>query len=152
MERVGQHASGTLYINDSKATNAEAVAPALAAFPSVRWILGGVPKTGGIKPLEHLFGHVAKAYLIGEAAGDFAGTLSANDIDFEISETLDQAVTSAHHDADANDTVLLSPACASFDQFPNFERRGDAFRDAVLALDGVTAIGPSQSNLQAENA
>ena len=143
MEQVGR-AGRVLFVNDSKATNAEAAQPALASFPRIYWIAGGLPKQGGIEALRPLFPHVARAYLIGEAAAQFSATLG-EDVAYEISGTLDAAVAHAAADAaqDAGDepVVLLSPACASFDQFRNFEVRGDAFRDAVLALEGVTAIG-----------
>ncbi|MEN0087181.1 MAG: UDP-N-acetylmuramoyl-L-alanine--D-glutamate ligase [Pseudomonadota bacterium] len=142
MERVGTR-DGVLFINDSKATNAEAAAPALAAFDQVHWIAGGVPKTGGIEPLAGSFGHIKRAYLIGEAAGDFAGTLSAHQVDFEISGGLDQAVAAAACQAKSGEVILLSPCCASFDQFKNFEVRGDSFRNAVLALPGMQPQGPS---------
>ena len=141
MEQVG-HVGRVLFINDSKATNADAAAPALASFDRIHWIAGGLPKEGGIGPLEPLFDHVAKAYLIGEAAPAFAATLGKR-IPYEISGTLDQAVASAARDASGTggeEVVLLSPACASFDQFRNFEVRGAAFRDAVSALPGFRPI------------
>ncbi|MEO0635711.1 MAG: UDP-N-acetylmuramoyl-L-alanine--D-glutamate ligase [Pseudomonadota bacterium] len=146
MERVGER-NGVLFVNDSKATNAEAAAPALAAFDAIHWIAGGVPKAGGIEPLTDRFGHVAKAYLIGEAAADFAGTLSAHNVEFEISGTMEQAVKSAAAHAKSGEVTLLSPCCASFDQFRNFEVRGDAFRQAVLALPGVQAQGPNAKEM-----
>ncbi|KAA0972581.1 UDP-N-acetylmuramoyl-L-alanine--D-glutamate ligase [Aureimonas fodinaquatilis] len=138
MEQVGL-VNKVLFINDSKATNADAAAPALASFKRLHWIAGGVPKAGGIETLEPLFGHVAKAYLIGEAADDFARTLGKR-IPYEISGTLEKAVASAARDAantGQDEVVLLSPACASFDQFRNFEVRGDAFRLAVTRIPGV---------------
>jgi len=141
MEQVG-HVGQVLFINDSKATNADAAAPALASFDRIHWIAGGLPKEGGIAPLEPLFDHVAKAYLIGEAAPAFAATLGKR-IPYEISGTLEQAVASAARDASGTggeEVVLLSPACASFDQFRNFEVRGAAFRDAVSALPGFRPI------------
>jgi len=129
-----------LFVNDSKATNADAAARALASFSRIYWIAGGRAKAGGIAPLEEFFPRVAKAYLIGEAAEDFARTLDGQ-VPFEISGTLDRAVADAAADA-ATDAasemaVLLSPACASFDQYPNFEIRGDAFAEAVRALKMV---------------
>ncbi len=143
MEQVGT-VSRVLFVNDSKATNAEAAAPALSSFPRVHWILGGLPKEGGIASLAGFFPRVAKAYLIGEAAPAFAATLGEA-APYEISGTIDAAVASAARDALASDdphpVVLLSPACASFDQFRNFEDRGDAFRAAVLALPGAKPIG-----------
>lgn len=144
MEQVG-HRGKVLFVNDSKATNAEATAPALSSFPqNIYWIAGGVPKAGGIASLAGFFPRIAKAYLIGEAAAQFAATLG-DAAPFEISDTLAVAVEHAARDA-GNDAapepvVLLSPACASFDQFQNFEKRGDAFRSAVLALPGVEPIG-----------
>ena len=104
---------------------------------------GGKPKLGGITSLTEYFPRIRKAYLIGEAAQEFAGTLGAQ-VPHEISETLDVAVASAARDAAASKlgepVVLLSPACASFDQYRNFEIRGAAFREAVLKLDGVIAV------------
>ena len=143
MEQVG-HQGKTLFINDSKATNAEATAPALSSFPKLYWIAGGLPKSGGIESLRTFFPRITKAYLIGEAAAQFAATLGS-DVPFEISHTLDAAIEHAAHDA-ANDVadepvVLLSPACASFDQFANFEKRGNAFRDKVMTLQGFAPIG-----------
>jgi UDP-N-acetylmuramoylalanine--D-glutamate ligase len=139
MEEVGR-LGATLFVNDSKATNADAAAPALGSFRNIRWIAGGLPKEGGISSLAPLFSHVAKAYLIGEAAPAFAATLGER-VPFEISGTLDVAVTNAARDAagtsDGEPVVLLSPACASFDQFRNFELRGAAFREAVARLPGI---------------
>ncbi|PHP67593.1 UDP-N-acetylmuramoyl-L-alanine--D-glutamate ligase [Zhengella mangrovi] len=140
MEQVGTR-EGVLFINDSKATNAEAAAPALSSFERVHWIAGGLPKSGGIEALRPFFPRVAKAYLIGEAAPAFAATLG-DAVPFEISGTLAVAVAHAAADAAAGGgVVLLSPACASFDQFRNFETRGDAFREAVLSLGNATSIG-----------
>ncbi len=144
MEQVARRGR-VLFVNDSKATNAEAAAPALASFPRIHWIAGGLPKDGGIEALRAFFPRIAKAYLIGEAAPAFAATLGGAAA-FEISGTLDEALHHAARDAaqDAGDdeaVVMLSPACASFDQFRNFEVRGDAFREAVLALDGIEPIG-----------
>lgn len=147
MEEVGR-AGPVLFVNDSKATNAEAAAPALAAFPRIHWIAGGLPKEGGIGSLSPFFPRIAKAYLIGEAAPSFAATLGKR-IPYEISGTLEVAVERAAADAAADAAaqgegaeavVLLSPACASFDQFRNFEVRGDAFRDAVRKLPDMAMI------------
>ena len=138
MEAVGRLGS-VRFINDSKGTNADAAYQALASYPKTYWIAGGVPKAGGIEPLRPLFGHVAKAYLIGQAADEFAVTLS--DVPHVVAGTMERAVEMAAADAAAaggEQVVLLSPACASFDQFPDFEVRGEAFRAAVLAL-GATA-------------
>lgn len=143
MEQVA-HLGRVLFINDSKATNADAAAPALSAFSRIYWIAGGLPKEGGIHPLKAFFPRIAKAYLVGEAAPQFAATLG-DDVPYEISVTIETAVEHAARDAaeDASDepVVLLSPACASFDQFQNFEKRGEAFRSAVLALEGANPIG-----------
>ncbi len=143
MEQVGR-LGDVLFVNDSKATNAEAAAPALSSFPRIHWILGGLPKEGGIASLSSFFPKIAKAYLIGEAAPSFAATLGEA-VPYEISGTLDNAVKSAARDAAAEEAadgvVLLSPACASFDQYRNFEERGTAFRTAVLALEGIKPIG-----------
>ncbi|RWA72468.1 MAG: UDP-N-acetylmuramoyl-L-alanine--D-glutamate ligase [Mesorhizobium sp.] len=143
MEQVGRK-DHVLFVNDSKATNADAAAPALSSFNRIYWIAGGLPKEGGIEPLRGFFPRIAKAYLIGEAAPAFSATLGEA-VPYEISGTLEAAVEHAARDA-ANDTggeavVLLSPACASFDQFKNFEVRGEAFRQAATAIDGVKSIG-----------
>lgn len=143
MEQVGRKGH-VLFINDSKATNADAAAPALSSFPRIYWIAGGLAKEGGIEPLRGLFSRVAKAYLIGEAAPAFSATLGET-VPYEISGTLAAAIEHAAHDAEQDDAgeavVLLSPACASFDQFKNFEVRGEAFRQAAHAIKGVTPIG-----------
>lgn len=143
MEQVARKGN-VLFVNDSKATNADAAAPALSSFPRIYWIAGGLAKEGGIEPLRGFFPRIAKAYLIGEAAPAFSATLG-DDVAYEISGTLDAAVAHAAADA-AKDgavevVVLLSPACASFDQYRNFEVRGDSFRQAVAALAGVDMIG-----------
>ncbi|MDR6952254.1 UDP-N-acetylmuramoylalanine--D-glutamate ligase [Ancylobacter sp. 3268] len=126
-----------LFVNDSKATNADAAERALLSFDDIYWILGGKPKAGGIEPLRPLFGRVRKAYLIGEAADAFAATLG-DAVPFEMCGTLESAIPAAARDAAgsaaAHPVVLLSPACASFDQFPNFEVRGDRFRALVREL------------------
>ena len=128
MEQVGRRGN-VLFVNDSKATNADAAAQALSSFGDIFWIAGGKPKTGGITGLTEYFPRIRKAYLIGEAAQEFAGTLGER-VPHEIRETLDVAVANAARDAAASGlaepVVLLSPACASFDQFRNFEIRGDA--------------------------
>ncbi len=139
MEEVGRRGA-VLYVNDSKATNADSTAQALACFGDIFWIAGGKPKSGGIESLRSFFPRIRKAYLIGEAAAEFAATLGA-DVPHEIGGTLDKALAAASRDADASaaaePVVLLSPACASFDQYRNFEVRGDAFRDLVRALPGL---------------
>ncbi len=136
MEDVG-HIGKAVFINDSKATNADATARALAVYPDIFWIAGGKPKDGGIESLSSFFPRVRKAYLIGEAAPLFARTLDGK-AQYEMSGTLDKAVEAAARDAIASaalsPAVLLSPACASYDQFQDFEQRGDAFRAAVAKL------------------
>lgn len=143
MEQVGKKGH-VLFVNDSKATNAEASAPALGSFQRIYWITGGLPKEGGIESLRSLFPRIARAYLIGEAAPAFSATLGET-VPYEISGNLEAAVNHAAQDAALDDSgeavVLLSPACASFDQFKNFEVRGDAFRKAVRAIEGVVPIG-----------
>ena len=132
MERVAT-VNGVTYVNDSKATNPTSTAPALAAFDRIHWILGGQAKTDDLDACRPAFGHVAHAYTIGEAAPLFARLL-ANDMPVEESGTLAVAVRDAAARARAGDTVLLSPACASFDQFRDYEDRGAQFRAAVGAL------------------
>ena len=126
---------GIRFINDSKATNTDAARQAMSAFPRFHWIAGGRPKSG-IDCLSDLFGSVAKAYLIGEAAEDFADSLEPG-TPVVRAGTIERAVRAAFEDARAEGgggIVLFSPACASFDQFADFEVRGDAFRAAVYAL------------------
>ena len=133
MEEVGR-LGRVLFINNSKATNADAAEKALLSFHDIHWILGGRLKAGGVEPLRPLFPRVAKAYLIGEASDEFARTL-AGAVPFERYGTLSAATEAAAEDAVRSaarePAVLLSPACASFDQFTNFEARGDAFRAHV---------------------
>jgi len=129
MERVREK-DGVVFVNDSKATNATATAPALAAFEKIRWICGGQAKTDNLDECAPHFGHVLKAYTIGEASELFATLLSPHLAVAEY-ETLERAVGAAASEADEGDTVLLSPACASFDQFRDFEERGDRFRALV---------------------
>ncbi len=128
---------GVRFVNDSKATNAEAAAHALAAYKNIYWIAGGIAKDGGITSLEPLFGRVRHAFLIGEAADTFASTLDGR-VAVTLSGDLATALTQAMAEAETDDeaVILLSPACASFDQFPSFEARGDAFRAAVTQLPG----------------
>jgi UDP-N-acetylmuramoylalanine--D-glutamate ligase len=132
MERVREK-DGVLFVNDSKATNPTATAPALAAFPSIRWILGGQAKTDNLDECAPHFGHVRSAYTIGEA-GELFAKLLAPHMPVTNCETLENALNHAARDSQAGDTVLLSPACASFDQFRDFEQRGDRFKDLVGAL------------------
>jgi UDP-N-acetylmuramoylalanine--D-glutamate ligase len=141
MQPVGRRVR-VVFVNDSKATNADAAAPALSSYERIYWIAGGLPKEGGIASLAPLFPRIVKAYLIGEAAPAFAATLGQAS-EYEISGSLEKAVSHAAADAagdPAPSVVMLSPACASFDQFKNFEVRGDAFVDFVAALDGVTML------------
>jgi len=142
MQPVGRRGD-TVFVNDSKATNADAAAPALSSYERIYWIAGGLPKEGGITTLSPFFPRIAKAYLIGEAAPAFAVTLGEA-VAFEISGTLDQAVAHAAADAARDNAgpaaVMLSPACASFDQYKNFEVRGDAFVGHVAAIDGITML------------
>lgn len=123
---------GVTYVNDSKATNADAAEHALRAFERIRWIVGGVPKAGGIAALAPLLDRVAKAYLIGEAADAFAAQLGTHP--HEICGSLDVAFARARTEAAPGETVLLSPAAASFDQFASFEARGAAFEALVQGL------------------
>ena len=143
MQQVGRKETDkgdVLFVNDSKATNADSAAKALASFGDIFWIAGGKPKTGGISSLAEFFPRIRKTYLIGEAAQDFAKTLDGK-VPYEIVETLERAVPLAARDAAASSlkepVVLLSPACASFDQYPNFEVRGKAFTDIVLTIPGI---------------
>ncbi|HMK88931.1 MAG TPA: UDP-N-acetylmuramoyl-L-alanine--D-glutamate ligase [Methylocystis sp.] len=130
MEEVAR-AGRTLFVNDSKATNADAAAKALASFTDIHWIVGGKPKEGGIEPLREFFPRIAKAYLIGESSDAFARTLEGA-LPYERCGALDVATAQAARDAALSaapePVVLLAPACASYDQFANFEQRGDAFR------------------------
>ncbi|MBV1867691.1 MAG: UDP-N-acetylmuramoyl-L-alanine--D-glutamate ligase [Marinosulfonomonas sp.] len=125
---VGQK-DGVTFVNDSKATNVDSAAMGLQAFKRIRWIAGGQGKDGGIASLTPHLGSVAKAYLIGEAAADFADQLG--ETPHEICETMEIAVAHAAEQAEPGDTVLLAPAAASFDQYPDFEKRGDAFTQEV---------------------
>lgn len=135
-ERVGER-DGVVFVNDSKATNAEAANRALDSYGAIYWIAGGKPKESGLQASLNHLGSVRHAFLIGEAASAFAATLDGR-VPVTVSGTLDAAVAAAweaaRRDGLAGATVLLSPACASFDQFANFEARGDAFREAVKAV------------------
>ena len=135
METVGM-LGRVRFVNDSKATNADAARQALSSYPKVYWIAGGQPKAGGIDSLSDLFGRISKAYLVGEAAPTFAEVLKGK-APAVVSGTIEQATAQAYADAAASGQdaiVLLSPACASFDQFADFEERGEAFRAAVQRL------------------
>ena len=139
MEEVGRKAR-VLFVNDSKATNADSAAQALACFSDIFWIAGGRAKTGGIASLGSFFPRIRKAYLIGEAATDFAAELEGR-VPHAVVGTLERAIERAAADAETSEVrepvVLLSPACASFDQYRNFELRGDKFRELVRALPGL---------------
>ncbi|KPL69689.1 UDP-N-acetylmuramoylalanine--D-glutamate ligase [Erythrobacter sp. SG61-1L] len=143
MERLGEY-RGVLFINDSKATNPASAAPALAAFPPnpekrIHWILGGLPKGDDLGECERYFGNVAAAYTIGEAGPRFAEILDPV-THVERCEMMAEAVSRAMAAAKPGDVILFSPACASFDQFRDYELRGDAFREIVSCLtDGGVA-------------
>lgn len=149
MERVGAH-KGVLYINDSKATNPAASAPALAAYPPdpaihqgaprIHWIVGGLAKEEGLGECAAHLGHIAAAYTIGACGPSFAQWLEGKVAQILTAQTLDKAVALACGEARRGDVVLLSPACASFDQFADFEERGECFRQQVAAfMNGVAA-------------
>jgi UDP-N-acetylmuramoylalanine--D-glutamate ligase len=133
MERVAQR-GGVLFVNDSKATNPDSTAPALAAYPAIHWIVGGRAKTEDLGPCEAQLGHVRAAYTIGESGPMFFRLLEGKVPAVTQSGTLDRAVKDAAGAAKAGEVVLLSPACASFDQFRDYEHRGAMFREAVEAL------------------
>jgi len=125
-------AHGVTYVNDSKATNVDSAEKALQAFENIRWIAGGQGKDGGIASLTAHLGTVSKAYLIGASANEFASQLG--DTPYEVCETMERAVAAAAKEAEAGDTVLLAPAAASFDQYPDFEKRGEDFTALVQAI------------------
>lgn len=131
---------GVAFVNDSKATNAEAAGHALRAFERIRWIAGGQGKEGGIAPLAAEFGRVAKAYLIGSSAKEFAAQLG--DVSHEVFPDLAAATRAAAGEAEPGDTVLLAPAAASFDQFASFEARGETFRALVAELTKEKEAAP----------
>jgi UDP-N-acetylmuramoylalanine--D-glutamate ligase len=140
METVG-HLGAVRFVNDSKATNADAARQALMSYPTSFWIAGGKAKDGGIEDLRDVFPRITKAYLIGEAAEAFAATLGSTP--HVIAHDMATAVALAAEDAakaGGDPVVLLSPACASFDQFPDFEARGEAFRAAVLNLGATPSV------------
>ena len=128
---------GVRFVNDSKATNAQAAEQALRAFKDIYWIAGGVAKSDGIAPLAPFFPNITKAYLIGQAEDGFAANLQGK-VAAQTCGTLDRAIDAAFRDAKAsgspNPVILLSPACASFDQFKDYEHRGDVFRSLVQAM------------------
>jgi len=133
MERIREK-DGVTFVNDSKATNAEAAGPALAAYSKVRWIVGGQAKSESLGDTAAQLGRVLKAYTIGEAGPMFARLLRDQAVPVEECETLEKAVNRAAKDSLPGDVVLLSPASASFDQFKDFEARGDRFRELVEGL------------------
>jgi UDP-N-acetylmuramoylalanine--D-glutamate ligase len=146
MEQVAR-LGPVLFVNDSKATNADAAAKALASFADIYWIIGGRAKAGGLTGLEPFFPKITRAYLIGEAADSFAAQLGT-EVDHVQCGTLDRAIEAAAADARRSrgkePVVLLSPACASYDQFANFEARGKSFRDYVMRLPGVSPVQPKR--------
>jgi UDP-N-acetylmuramoylalanine--D-glutamate ligase len=133
MERI-RELNGVLYVNDSKATNPTSTAPALGAYPAIHWILGGQAKGEDLDACAPFLGNLRAAYSFGEDGPMLAGLLKPHMAVHEYG-ALQEAVVAAHKNARAGETVLLSPACASFDQFRDFEHRGDVFREAVMALD-----------------
>lgn len=141
MELVAE-IDGVRFVNDSKATNADAAAKALAAYPAIWWIAGGKAKAGGIESLDAFFPRIRHAYLIGDAAQTFAGTLDGR-VACTLSGDLAAALAAAFADArrvpGEKPVVLLSPACASFDQFKDYEQRGDSFRALAQALGECAA-------------
>ena len=145
METVG-HLGRVRFVNDSKATNSDAARQAMSSYPKFYWIAGGQPKSGGIESLADLFPRVEKAYLIGDASTAFARTLKGHAATSECG-TMRLAVAQAYRDAAIAGqpaVVLLSPACASFDQFKDFEDRGEAFRAAYVELADALAKTPAQ--------
>ena len=149
METIG--AIGNVrFVNDSKATNIDAARQAMSSYPRFYWIAGGRPKSGGIEALADLFPAIARAYLVGEAEDEFAHTLEGR-APYARAGTLDAAVRAAFADArkEAGEAIVLfSPACASFDQYADFEERGEAFRAAVQAF-GPTSPGPRRMTAEA---
>ena len=143
MEQVGRRGN-VLFVNDSKGTNADAAAHALSSFADIFWIAGGKPKLGGITGLAEYFPRIRKAYLIGEAAQEFsrhARQARAARDRRERSRSRWRAPRAMREaSGSADPVVLLSPACASFDQYRNFEIRGARFRDLVTALPGVKPV------------
>jgi UDP-N-acetylmuramoylalanine--D-glutamate ligase len=134
-------ANGVTYVNDSKATNVDSALKALLAFPKIRWICGGLEKEGGLSALAPGLPHVLRAYVIGREAAGFA--LQLGDTDTVICTDMATAVARAHADAEPGEVVLLAPAAASFDQYDNFEQRGDDFAAQVRAALGLT-LGSGQ--------
>jgi len=139
-QRVGS-VNGVVFVNDSKATNADAAERALQCYDRLIWIAGGMAKAGGIEPLVALFPRIARALLIGRDAPQLAATLAAHGVPYEIVGALEAAVPAGFAAARALDApvVLLSPACASWDQFTGYDQRGDRFAALVSTLPGGTA-------------
>lgn len=139
MEEIGR-CGRVLFVNDSKATNADAAARSLASFETIYWIAGGRAKSGGIEGLREYFPRIRRAFLIGEAADAFAATLGdvPHETNGDLATAVGAAADAAGGDPAPEPVVLLAPACASFDQFADFEARGEAFRRLVAGLDGVT--------------
>ena len=141
--------NGVAFVNDSKATNADAAEKALRCYDNIYWIAGGIAKDGGIASLKPLFPRIRHAYLIGEAADDFADTLETNNVSHDLYEDMETAIEDAGaramQEQHPGAVVLLSPACASFDMFKNFEHRGDVFRTEVNALWGEAGRGQTGS-------
>lgn len=137
METIGT-AGPVRFVNDSKATNADAALQALKSYYNIFWVAGGVAKAGGIDSLANYFPNISKAYLIGEAAPSFHKTLKKKHVQTKVCGDLEKAILCATRDAmqstEPNPIVLLSPACASFDQFKNFETRGEAFREQASRI------------------
>ncbi len=127
-------AGGVAYVNDSKATNVDSAAKALAAFKRIRWICGGLEKDGGLEALSGATGEVIKAYVIGREAANFAMQLDG--VEAEVCTTMDAAISRAMAEAQEGETVLLAPAAASFDQYDSFEKRGEHFAELVMAAIG----------------
>jgi len=146
---------GVRYVNDSKATNADATAKALACYRDIYWIAGGQPKEGGIRSLEPWFGNIAHAFLIGDAEAEFAETLEGR-VPYtrcgDLAAAVAKAAAMARADRRPAPVVLLSPACASFDQWANFEARGDAFKKLVADLSGSRNPHPEPPRLPESHA
>jgi UDP-N-acetylmuramoylalanine--D-glutamate ligase len=142
-ERVAS-VGGVVYVNDSKATNADATARALSSYGDIYWILGGQAKEGGVALLTTYFNRVRHAFLIGEATDLFAGQLEGR-LPYsrcgDLKSALDAAYQRTRSDAPDHAVVLLSPACASWDQWASYEARGDAFRAMARALPGAQSLG-----------
>jgi UDP-N-acetylmuramoylalanine--D-glutamate ligase len=136
-QEIVETIDGVMFVNDSKATNPDATARALASYDNIYWIAGGVLKEGGFDPLMPYLGKVHHAYLIGDGADTIRGAIGS-DVPCTMSETIDNATKAAYiqaiEDGERNPVVMLSPACSSFDQFKNFEERGVYFKKSVSAL------------------